>query len=105
MPRNNPATAIVSSMALGAIVSLAAMGQSPSTHVTASFPAVWTVTVWAYSQICTERSPISADRIVFEAFPEVENVTLPCSTIKEMKLSRWNNHVIKIVSATTTYRF
>jgi hypothetical protein len=44
-------------------------------------------------------------RLEFEAFPQVENLTLPCASIKAASFTHGNKTAITIVSADATYRF
>jgi hypothetical protein len=44
-------------------------------------------------------------RIVFEAFPQVENVTLPCGQISAVALKGRNKNVVAIRSSDSNYVF
>jgi hypothetical protein len=48
---------------------------------------------------------LSETRVEFEAFPQVENVTLPCTAIRAARRPRRNKNVITIDSAGVAYRF
>jgi hypothetical protein len=48
---------------------------------------------------------LSETRIEFEAFPQVENMTLPCTAIRAAGRPRRNRNVITINSAGVAYRF
>jgi hypothetical protein len=84
---------------------LAAFGQSSSAGTTASFPAMLSGGSSGVLLSLTGTISLSEARIEFEAFPQVENVTLPCRSVSAGRRSRRNKNVITIDSAGVAYRF
>jgi hypothetical protein len=91
-------------IAFFAVLVLAAFGQSSSVGTSASFPAMLEGGSKGVPHLSGTVS-VSQTRIEFEAFPQVENFTLPCARIKTVSFARGNKTVIKIVSTDATYRF
>jgi hypothetical protein len=84
---------------------LATLNQAPLAGATDSFPAMLAGGSRGVPLSLPGTLHLSGARLEFEAFPQVENVTLPCATIKAASFARGNKNVITIVSAGATYRF
>jgi hypothetical protein len=91
--------------AITAILLLVAFGQSSLVGTTVSFPAMLAGGSKGIASSLPGTLHLSGTRLEFEAFPQVENVALPCATIKAASFARGNKNVITIVSAGATYRF
>jgi hypothetical protein len=87
-----------------AIFILAAFGQPSSAGTTSSFPALLDGGSNGVPHL-PGAVTVSETRVEFEAFPQVENVALPCTSIKQALFARGHKNVVTIVSADTTYRF
>jgi hypothetical protein len=98
-------TAGVCGIAVARLLGLAASGQSTSAVATNSFPVVLDGGSAGVPSNLHGTIIVSNDRVVFEAFPEVENVTISCKAIKTAAFARRNAQILKIVSSHTTYRF
>jgi hypothetical protein len=105
MSRNKAITTSICGIAIVTLLRLAASGQSTSALAANSLPAVLDGGSTGVPSNLHGTLSVSANRLVFEAFPDVENITMTCGTIKSAKFTRWNTHVLKVVSADTTYRF
>jgi hypothetical protein len=91
--------------ALAAMLFLIAAGQSSSAGTTASFPAMLAGGSRGVPLSLPGTLYLSEARLEFEAFPQIENVTLPCTVIKSVDYARHNKSVVTIVSAGSTYQF
>jgi hypothetical protein len=91
--------------AITAILLLVAVGQSSLVGTTVSFPAMLAGGSKGIASSLPGTLYLSEARLEFEAFPQVEYVTLPCPAIKETSFARGNKNVVTIVSADATYRF
>jgi hypothetical protein len=75
-------TAALCGIALATLLGLPASGQSSSAASATSFPAVLDGGSAGVPSNLHGTITVSDNRLVFEAFPEVENVTMACGVIK-----------------------
>jgi len=90
--------------AITTILLLVAVGQSSLASTIVSFPAMLDGGSRGVPHL-NGTIYLSETRIEFEAFPQVENMTLPCTAIRAAGHPRRNKNVITIDSAGVAYRF
>ena len=89
--------------AITAILLLVAVGQSSLVGTTASFPAMLAGGSNGVPHLNGTIS-VAETRIEFEAFPQVENLELPCRAIRDTRQPRRKKNMISIDSAGVAYR-
>jgi hypothetical protein len=91
--------------AITAISLLLVLGQPSLANTTISLPAILDGGSRGVPSGLSGTISLSETRIEFEAFPQVEYVTLPCTAIRAARRPRRNKNVITIDSAGVAYRF